>query len=79
MPTPQDAPYKQEQREAKASKKRHVVLWTSTIQGTYRKPVTNDPKGKAAVKAAKRATKVSKHYWHNREFKKYLKRTEITI
>lgn len=80
MSTPYNAPYKVEQREAKASKRRVYPIWISchvlydglsltkiTAQGTRRRRAKqNRPRGKAAVKAAKRSTHNKRHYWQER-------------
>lgn len=85
--TPNNAPYKQEQRSAKSSKRRRYPLWTSCVvidandgikgapvklvkmpvDGTYRREKPKYPRGKANVKAEKRATH-QRHYYERHRF-----------
>lgn len=81
MSTPKNAPYKIEQRDARASKRRVYPIWVScrgfadalgvtrkvSVQGTRRcRAEQSRPRGKAAVKAAKRAAHANRHYWQER-------------
>lgn len=77
MSTPRNEPYKVEQREARASKRRVYPIWVScrgfadalgvtrkvSVQGTRRcRAEQSRPRGKAAVKAAKRTAHAMSRY-----------------
>lgn len=58
--------YRQEQKDARESEHRGWVFWPSYAKGTYRKSYIG-VKGKAAVKAEKRARHIRGFYRKQRE------------